>query len=189
MTQIEREREAFHKDWITFYSSRVPLAWTLRDEGLLPWLRFHSLPESKHWPTNAKEEKTIIERADVLGNAVLGHGCECWRVECWRADDDDIQKGAVSAGFVAQVFSWEERTWIVFVSSEMWKPSETRAKRIIAIARDETWPHSIFWMSKETGQIFAPYDGGFDLFLTSEQQVEHLRAEHKDWLSPHPGGL
>ncbi|KQS95372.1 hypothetical protein [Rhizobium sp. Leaf386] len=191
MKQTEVESEAFRNDWQTHYSSRLPLAWELREEGILPWARFHFLPESKHWPTNAKENKTVLERADVLGNAVLGLGSPCWHVECLRADDPEIQKGAVSAGFVAQVFSYEWNTWIVFVSSEIWKSSETRAKRLIEIARDETWPHSIFWMSKENGQIFAPYDGGFDLFLKSKQDVAHLRAKHENWLPlpSHPGGM
>lgn len=189
MKQIEIEREAFHSDWQTYYAGRVPLAWELREEGLLPWVRFHSLPGSKQWPTNAKEDKTILERADILGNVVLGFGGECWHVECRRADDEDICKGTVSAGFVARFFSYDERKWVLFVSSEIWTPSEARAKRLLEIAHDETWPHSIFWMSKQTGQIFAPYDGGFDLFLQSTQDAAELRAKHESWLSPYPGGL
>ncbi|TAV74756.1 DUF3885 domain-containing protein [Rhizobium leguminosarum] len=189
MAKMEFEAEAFCRDWKRSFANRLPMAWQLREDGHLPWVRFHSLPESKRWPTNVADERIILERAHALGDEVLGNGCECWHVECRREDDDEIENGAVSFGSVADVFSWEERKWVVFVSSEVWTPSAILAKRLISIARDETWPHSIFWMDKKHGQILAPYDGGFDLFLASMQQVEQVRTAHKDWLSPYPGGL
>ncbi len=45
------------------------------------------------------------------------------------------------------------------------------------------------WMSEETGNVLAPYDGGFDLFLNSAAEVEFLRTRHASWLSTHPDGL
>jgi hypothetical protein len=45
------------------------------------------------------------------------------------------------------------------------------------------------WVSATTGAVFAPYDGGTDLFLPTADDVASLKREFSDWLSDHPGGL
>ncbi len=45
------------------------------------------------------------------------------------------------------------------------------------------------WISSSTGAVFAPYDGGFDLFLPDAGMALELRRRHPDWLSDHPLGL
>jgi hypothetical protein len=47
----------------------------------------------------------------------------------------------------------------------------------------------VLWVNEQTGSVFAPYDGGFDLFLRSQSEVEFLKARHSGWLSQHPDGL
>jgi hypothetical protein len=53
-----------------------------------------------------------------------------------------------------------------------------------AIANEQA-PRTL-WMSVSTGAVFAPYDGGADLFLPTAQQVDDLRAKHRHWLSSPP---
>lgn len=55
------------------------------------------------------------------------------------------------------------------------------------VADDETG--STLWMSQVNGAIFAPYDGGFDLFSRSRVEIEQMRVSHENWLSTYPGGL
>ena len=38
-------------------------------------------------------------------------------------------------------------------------------------------------------RIHHPYDGGADVFLTTSEERDRLRARHADWLSSHPAGL
>jgi len=44
-------------------------------------------------------------------------------------------------------------------------------------------------MNQNSNAIFAPYDGGFDLFPPSQLDVEHMRELHPEWLSSYPDGL
>jgi hypothetical protein len=44
-------------------------------------------------------------------------------------------------------------------------------------------------MSRKTGKIFAPYDGGFDLFPSPGEEVAQLKSRFSEWLSSHPEGL
>lgn len=55
------------------------------------------------------------------------------------------------------------------------------------VADDATGP--TLWCDREYGRVFAPYDGGFDLFPISMAEVAELKARHKDWLSKEPSGL
>ena len=68
-----------------------------------------------------------------------------------------------------------------------WQLSQqTFDARLLEIADDT---ERSLWMNRATGAIFAPYDGGFDLFPCSHADAAALRTEHADWLSDYPGGL
>ena len=41
----------------------------------------------------------------------------------------------------------------------------------------------------QTGEAYAPYDGGADLFVASTGRRDRLKARFADWLSSHPEGL
>ncbi|HUH22554.1 MAG TPA: hypothetical protein VLZ51_00655, partial [Brevundimonas sp.] len=58
---------------------------------------------------------------------------------------------------------------------------------LLDIADERACP--TLWMSEATGAIFAPYDGGVDLFLAELAPSNLLKAKHPDWLSSHPDGL
>jgi hypothetical protein len=55
------------------------------------------------------------------------------------------------------------------------------------VADEATGP--TLWCNRETGKVFAPYDGGFDIFPTSTAEVAELKERHKAWLSSEPSGL
>lgn len=72
----------FDREWSDFRPGHQPAGWMLRDAGSLPWVRFHSLPQSKRYPDNEAEAEIILSRAEALGDAILGRGAACWQVEC-----------------------------------------------------------------------------------------------------------
>jgi hypothetical protein len=44
-------------------------------------------------------------------------------------------------------------------------------------------------VSETSGRVYAPYDGGADLFLGSSAERDELRTRYSAWLSSHPSGL
>jgi hypothetical protein len=44
-------------------------------------------------------------------------------------------------------------------------------------------------VAETTGRVYAPYDGGADLFLGSETERDAFRQRYQAWLSSHPSGL
>jgi hypothetical protein len=58
---------------------------------------------------------------------------------------------------------------------------------LLRIADEEAGP--TLWVSEADGALFAPYDGGVDLFLPVKAKWEELRAKYASWLPMNPAGL
>jgi hypothetical protein len=173
----------FWREWQARYGAVPPLAHCLRpDDSGHNWIRFHALPFAQRYAENANEHREILRRAERLAAEMLGTGSACWLVHFgtrrWPspAPHTNLVVPEPDEGF----------DWVGRVTQSHWRPS--RFTRLLAdIASDRTGP--ILWMNRETGAIFAPYDGGFDLFPASADVREQLRERYADWLSDRPDGL
>jgi len=172
--------DAFLKEWNLAHPGAEPMGWKLRETSI-PWVRFHALPGSKRYAESDSERATILSRANMLGTKLLGDGNPCWVVEA-RADDIDGQGDFIG--------SYREEPdaplWRYHVRAEEWLNGKFDSE-IAAIADDG--PAYMLWICRESSAIFAPYDGGFDLFPNSQERMLLLRAAHKDWLSDREDGL
>jgi hypothetical protein len=179
---------AFNREWLAFRADRRPVGWMLRQDTSVPWVRFHSLPDSKRYPENDLEEGLVLRRAWALGDAILGRGTDCWQVECRPKELDLPYWNVPVTGVASSTFAVEEDggLWSSYVLPITWRPDALDAT-LLAIANEQTGP--TLWINRGTGEIFAPYDGGFDLFPSSADEVARLKAEYKEWLSSHAEGL
>jgi len=177
----------FSSDWARHVGTTGPLAHHLRQARLLPWIRFHALPMSKRYAETTEEKQIILTRADELATEILGEKADCWLVEC-RDDRFGNATGTGVKGHAALDIAEpeEDYIWTAYVTPVRWKAGSAR-RLLWQVAQDRTGP--TLWINRTSGAIFAPYDGGFDLFPTSQQHVEALRRKYPDWLSNEPGGL
>ncbi|MGA0544733.1 DUF3885 domain-containing protein [Brevundimonas sp. VNH65] len=196
----------FEQAWESFYPGHHPIGWMLRDEGAQHWVRFHSLPESKRYPDTDEERTVLLARQNALAAEVIGGG-PCWLVQThWTTLPGDLDWPDQHDSFWAtREYGLEyvsefirkddadahepdrepDRPWRVYSGQTDWSPGRFD-HLLLSIADDEAGP--TLWMGI-TGQIFAPYDGGVDLFLSSPAAVEAMRKQYADWLSGHPSGL
>lgn len=79
----------------------------------------------------------------------------------------------------------EGRPWRVHAAQARWAPGRFD-DLLLSIADEKAGP--TLWMGTD-GAIFAPYDGGVDLFLPDAEAVQRLAARHPDWLPTHPLNL
>lgn len=190
----------FEQAWKLRYPNSFPVGHMMRDADEPNWLRFHSLPYSKQYAESAKEKKILLARQNKLADEVLVPGNPIWLVQaCWEA-----RKGVREASIADEEFracrkyglAWsfrflvdegddEEHAWNVHAGRTVWRTGEFD-ELLWAIADDQT---RAIWMSVPTGAVFAPYDGGVDLFLPSQQMVQELRLRHPMWLPDNPEGL
>jgi len=173
----------FSREWAKLHPDRQPMGWMLRTDDSLPWLRLHALPDSKRYAENGSERSEILSRANEVGNQLLGAGEPCWMIE---ARTDDCTSAGELAGQFDDSDEYDTMIWRYFVQSVNWRAGAFD-KVLMDLADDA--PYSVVWMARESGAIFAPYDGGFDLFPSEYLQVDTLKAQWSDWLSSHPEGL
>jgi hypothetical protein len=175
------DAKMFRNEWLRHHKGCQPIRWMLRESGL-PWVRFHALPGSKRYAENEAECETALFRANVLGNRLLGAGTPCWLVEARTEEAQGV--GSYAGEYVEDCL--DPPTWRFYVQPVEWQRGIFDVM-LTAIANDEAWP--TLWMNRNSGAIFSPYDGGFDLFPHSHGEVESLKAEWADWLSLRPDGL
>jgi hypothetical protein len=192
---------SFEAEWRSFYPNYAPLGFMMRSASAEHWVRFHSLPNSKRYAQTDAEGQIILDRQNGLADEVLGAGTRCWLVQTAGVPPDDAVNLKTESLWRRYEFEFAfrflikdgddyETDWESRASQQTWKASAFD-DLLLAIADDdaEAIGARVLWMSRATGAVFAPYDGGVDLFLPTHASVQHLKTKYKDWLSLHPSGL
>lgn len=167
--------------WQRHYGDTPPLNFAMLAGGSEHWLRFHALPASKRYPTTEAEQQVVLTRANTLARAVLGEDNPCWLVQAGNWDAPAVDAWDYEALHHYDEFDWQIRAALTTFRSSAFDTL------LLSIADDKA--RLTVWMNANNGSVFAPYDGGFDLFLDSSEEVRFLKARHADWLSSHPDGL
>jgi len=182
--------------WSTFHSHHQPVGYRLRSGGAANWVRFHSLPNAKRYADNADERHVILQRHNMLAAEVL-RSEPCWLVQThWVADENAVSATGMhdpfaaarqfNLQFVREFIDEDEVRWRVHAGPTQWADGAFD-HLLLDIAEERAAP--TLWMSETSGAIFAPYDGGVDLFLSEPEQVVFLKAKHRDWLPDRRDGL
>lgn len=179
---MEYGAQTFRDEWQVYHTDIPPIGWALRESQSAPWVRYHALPDSKRYAESDSEKAAILARANAIGDRLLGDGSPCWRVE---ARTDDMPGMGALAGQFQVGGDPDEPVWHFYVRSVRWKAGAFD-NDLSAIADDTL---RVLWMCRSNGVVFAPYDGGFDLFPPSLDEVEILKTERSDWLSSELSGL
>ncbi len=183
MTAVSANAERFQHDWAAFYPTCPPLGWLLRNREGIPWVRFHALPASKRYPEDEAERGIILSRANSLGDRLLGPCQLCWVVEADCSEASTQEEVSMTA---SESDDPEDPIWNFHARPEPWRAGAFDAE-LLSIANNG--PRRTIWMRCDDGSVFAPYDGGFDLFPASWMEVAKLKLEWPEWLSTHPQGL
>lgn len=189
---------SFENAWTQFHLGEPPIGWMLLGKGVANRLRFHSLPASKQYADTDEERSLLLGRQNVLAFEVLGDR-PCWLVQAhWVlqpgerdvADQHDpfraTREWKLDFAFEILEDDGEEgRPWRVYAAQVRWAAGRFD-DLLLSIADEKAGP--TLWMGTD-GAIFAPYDGGVDLFLPNAEAVQRLAAQHPDWLPTHPLNL
>lgn len=174
----------FWKEWQSRYGEVGPIAHQLRRAAAgHTWVRCYALPSGKRYAESAAEQREILRRAELLATALLGIGIACWLVQ-WQTLP--LQASLRLQHNLRLPEPEDDFDWLGRVTQSNWQPG--RFTRLMTdVANDRAGP--LLWINRESGAIFAPYDGGFDLFPASLTERGRLQECYADWLSDHPDGL
>ena len=184
----------FENFWKNNFNSCVPLGHVLRTACPDKWIRFHALPKSKRYPETQEENEIILERANKLATACLGKNSKCWVVRPVFADEmqNPTEKRALKELLANSFIKSFSTIWPfdvddtdggnkldIYVKKFNWEVGACDSM-FLKIANDEEQGLIVDVLSK---QIFAPYDGGFDLILRGSDQVNIFKMKYSEWMS------
>lgn len=176
------DAQAFLEEWVSRFGDTPPLGWKLRAKQTIPWIRYHALPGSKRYAENEEERVTVLQRGNAIGDRLLGRRNACWYAEAvWDETEPDLS----SAIEFREIENGEKIVRRFQVRAVEWGSGEFDEK-LRSIANDELRG---MWVRRSDGAVFAPYDGGFDLFPSSFDQIADLKRERPEWLPSNPDGL
>ncbi len=191
----------FREAWRRLRPGLYPIGHLLRRDQAPYWLRFHSLPESKRYAETEAEQQILLSRQNAIAADVLGEDQACWLVQShWVtragqidvADAKDPFRATRDYGlqfafqFAEDEDDPEASRWNVHAIETRWTTGAFD-DLLLSIADYSAGP--TLWVDSAAGNVFAPYDGGIDLFLRDTREVASLAAAHLEWLSSHPQGL
>jgi hypothetical protein len=178
--------------WTSHYGSTPPLGHQLRAAYPDRWLRIHSLPASKRYPESAAELEGLLERHAAVAGELFGpgHACTLLTALYERAEPGTRQilpeLGARSFECIAWGTDADEDIDASYWAAEStWDPEGDRAI-LIAIAEDRL---RALWLNRGSGEVYAPYDGGADLFVLGHERRGWLTRKYAEWRSARPDGL
>ena len=194
----------FKEQWRSWYVGAPPLAHLMREPHADRWLRIHSLPQSRRYPDSASDWDALLARHNTVATELLGDGGPCVLAVARFPSGDtpppaqlhDVPGASVltalgpvddtwpGAGALRQ--HYEDSTVWLYTTELRWRAG-AYDPLLRAVAGDETGP--VLLVSSETGRVYAPYDGGADLFFLGPEEREAARERHRAWLSSHPRGL
>lgn len=185
--------------WDRWYPEAPPIGFVLRDIYPERWLRIHSLPHGLRYPTSGWQQAELIRRHSAVATDVLGEGARFAFLllrSCAGPESVGVgQRAGITAGELPDALSLSPHLWddhsgyfgepMGLVGAEvLWQPGDFIGF-IVAVANDRV--RGVL-ANLSTGAVYAPYDGGADLFFATEVERDLARARHAAWVPRLPGG-
>lgn len=184
--------------WARWHPGAPPVGFLLRDAPGTHWLRIHSLPQSKRMPESDADYAELLRRHNLVASEVLGDRAACAALVLDRCDEQRPTRDPVpglSIPPLPRVASlppeWrdEERGFFdgpvcIYGVATRWVTGAFD-DFIRAVADDATRG---LLVELERGQVYAPYDGGADLFFATAEARDAARDRYAPWLPPEARG-
>ena len=184
--------------WEAWYPDSLPLGHHLRERYPNRWLRIWSLPGGQRWPESERDWTELLRRHRAAGDRVLSPAGDCALIAAFV--DESARLGD---RWLAETFRLEpllrleaqkldEAAASDDAEIDLWFAPTRWGGRLVeeAIRRRAQDQGPLFLLvALESGQVYAPYDGGADLFAPEPEAVPQLRAILREWTSPRRDGL
>lgn len=169
--------------WRRRYSDTQPVGWALRQSFPDRWFRIHSLPEARRYPGDEADWDMLLYRHRSVSNEIILPKSPCYLVTPWScAKDDcfaDYSLRQITSLPEFQPASEESPTGAFFGARIEW--DFDRFEPVLrAVAQ---WGSVSCIVSEDRPCVYAPYDGGADLFLPDASTRDAVKARFTEYLS------
>lgn len=184
------DNKSIQKEWRESFGKALPVGFSCRENLHDLWLRIHSLPCSKRYAETGQDRKEVIERQNAVAEYVLCEGSQCiifvtsfGEDKIWNPNFAPLND-IVPSHVMSHCQDGDDLQF--FAANIVWR-NGAFDDLISAIADDRSFPVLIANMSRRS--VYAPYDGGADLFFSSHSEVAVAREKFSQWISKRDDGL
>ena len=185
------DNDCLRKRWQRAFGVALPIGFSCRESLGDLWLRIHSLSGSKRYADTEEERAEILLRHNSAADFLLGNGNRCvlfitifGKSKKWDSSNE-IQVDGLN--FMHMMSHHGNHGDLEFFSTEIVWQTGAFDKLILSVADDKTWP--ICFANISSRNVYAPYDGGADLFFSSGADVASARGHFAQWISERQDGL
>jgi hypothetical protein len=188
--------ENFHRYWIDEYPASPPIGFELRPRYTERWFRIHSLPLSKRYPQNDAERLEVLRRHNVVLDELLRPTDNFVLLSTGYSDESSpvlpklLQTDPALRQESRYAFSVKTDLgapyWHFFISDQKWQSGDLDGV-LMRIASDDI--ADVLVVGQKQKFVYAPYDGGADIFVRDSQTRTKLRALFSSWLPTSDSGL
>lgn len=182
--------------WSDEYSKSSPVGFMLRETYPNRWLRIHSLEKSKRYADSRTEEKELLFRHSESAKHVLDTNNLMLFISIY----DDTPEAPLNGPNWLEHFNFrafesiniaeddeDDPYYLVTYGAEFNWDEPLFQKIILDVAKENVGP--VAFLSKDSKGVFAPYDGGADLFYINEDKKLEAKTSFKTWISAREDGL
>lgn len=185
------QAHTFVAAWRSSFGEALPAGFLCRRTLADRWLRIHSLPGSKRYADTTAERTELLYRQNAAADYVLGSEVDCQLIitrlgekKTWSSFETVPLAGRTPEHLLATDDDGDELQF--FGLPVCWRKGSFD-ELLAAVADDRTG--SILFANVQRQCIYAPYDGGADLFFPSHDEALLARVRFRPWLSPREDGL
>jgi hypothetical protein len=188
----------FNKYWNINYPESNQIGHELKSVYPNRWLRIHSLPESKRYAESEDEYQIILNRQNKLISELIGENTEIIITSGQYETElkDEISTELNNYGKFEKCRTIElhkiypeeyedEFFYYVYFKPDIWKLN-SKNELLKNIADDE---FRAMFVCPKRNCIVAPYDGGIDVIVNTQEKRDELKIKYKDWISKREDGM
>ncbi|WP_452225817.1 DUF3885 domain-containing protein [Lacinutrix cladophorae] len=162
------------------------------------WLRIHSLPESKRYAESEEEYQIILNRQNELISNLIGENSDIiiatgqyeWettnKLSTEIVEYSNFDKVRTIDLHKIYPEEYDENDFFgVYITSGVWRKNN-KNELLKNIADDE---FRAMFVCPKRNCIVAPYDGGMDIIVDTQEKRDELKTKYKDWLSERKDGM
>ena len=156
----------------------------------------YSLPLGRRYPADSTDWEELLRRHSTAADVVLGRNAQCALIAAFFGEQPEDREfvnqfGLEVLALVADDFPEDDSDPADHAIDLYWAVTtwdELRFAEAIRARADDRGPSFLF-AALETGNVYAPYDGGADLFTVTRDERTRVRNAVRAWLSPRRDGL
>ncbi len=191
------DTEQLTRQWRQAWPDCPPLGHLFRHRMPDRWVRFHTLPAGRRYPTTPSEYREVLHRYNTVLSGLLGESqpAATYLVTV-EYGDGDLAAGRepIRVGLHPDALAWmpvadpadPDLVYRLHVSKKQFVPGDLDGLFRYA-AEDLTT--DVVVADESLSRLFHPYDGGMDVIAASTGERDRLAARFSSWRSDRPDGL